>query len=492
MQNIKCVQASHIFQNSEYSFISKNFRVKNILLVKDSMKGGPGPCRLLHGVLCKMRGRDIHMRELARINRGTVYNSPEMTATGKSSITRVTIILCAVAGILLGGLAYKAANGWFGKETVQAAGGIAAGDADKGQETANFVLDAFFKAFGMDRYNPITIVNANNPYFKLFYENKYLEYVAEKEQQELQQKTITSDQLKNEQNRTQNIDSQSAADTVPGTAAGTEPAESTLQEVSSSITFEGDVENSDQQNNPVVTNGKIKVVNETSYSIDIDKLLKEPLNLNPGKTGPQIFVYHTHTTESFLKNISEMNNKSIPSRTTDNRYNVVRVGNALIDNLKKYDINVLHNTTVHDKDYNSSYVKSLTTLTSYVNKYPSLKMSIDLHRDAAGDDKLRVVKKINGKDVAQIMFVIGTDSKLANSKWKENLKLALKIQSRLNEIAPGLAKPTYISKNRYNQHLMNGTVIVEIGGDGNVIDECVRSTTYLAQAINDVIYKNKY
>jgi stage II sporulation protein P len=170
----------------------------------------------------------------------------------------------------------------------------------------------------------------------------------------------------------------------------------------------------------------------------------------------------------------------------------VRVGDALINNLKKFKINVLHNTTIHDKDYNSSYVKSLGTLTNYVEKYPSLKMTIDLHRDAAGDDKLRVAKKINGKDYAQIMFVIGTDSKLSNPKWRENLKLALKLQSRLNEIAPGIAKPTYISKNRYNQHLTNGSVIIEIGGDGNVIDECVRSTGYLAQAINDVIYKNKY
>lgn len=426
------------------------------------------------------------MRELARINRGSIYSSSGIT-NNKSNITKLPIILCAVAGILLGGLVYKAANGWISKDTIQAAGELVSGSNVKQSETVSYVLDVLFNALGMDRYNPITIVNANNPYFKLFYENKYLEYAAEKEQQELQKKTVTSQQIQSEQNSLQKEAAESTAKkSVPV------PAESTLKEVSSSITFEGDVENADQHNNPVVTNGKIKVVNETKYSIDIDKLLKEPLKLSSGKTGPQIFVYHTHTTESFLKNISEMNNKSIPSRTSDNRYNVVRVGDALISNLKKYNINVSHNTTVHDRDYNSSYVKSLSTLTNYVDKYSSLKMTIDLHRDAAGDNKLRVVKKVNGKDAAQIMFVVGTDSKLANSKWRENLKLALKIQSRLNEIAPGLAKPTYISKNRYNQHLTNGSVIIEIGGDGNVIDECVRSTTYLAQAINDVIYKNKY
>jgi stage II sporulation protein P len=117
-------------------------------------------------------------------------------------------------------------------------------------------------------------------------------------------------------------------------------------------------------------------------------------------------------------------------------------------------------------------------------------MTIDLHRDAVSGQKLRVVKQVNGKSAAQIMFVIGTDSKLSNPKWRENLKLAVKIQARLNELYPGIAKPIYISKNRYNQHLTNGSVIVEIGGDGNVIDECVRSTEYLARAINDVLYNS--
>jgi stage II sporulation protein P len=244
-------------------------------------------------------------------------------------------------------------------------------------------------------------------------------------------------------------------------------------------------------NNPVVSTGKINIINQTKYSIDIKKLLNEPLKLAANKKGPQVLVYHTHTTEGFLKNIDELTKTNLASRTSNNKYNVVSVGDALINNLKKYKIDVLHNTTVHDADYNSSYTKSLKTLTNYVNKYSSLNMIIDLHRDAISEGKLRVVKKINGKNVAQIMFVVGTDSKLSNPYWKENLKLAIKIQSRLNEICPGIAKPIYISQKRYNQQLKSGSVIIEVGGDGNVIDECVRSTTYLAQAINDVLYKNK-
>ncbi len=446
----------------------------------------PIPYHNFHGVLCKMGGVEINMREIARFEGNSIYSDANVSKS-KGNFTKLPIILCAIAGILIGGLAFRAANGKISIEAL-AGGGTTEGESgDKKADTLGLAMDIMFKAFGMDRYNPITILNSNSPFFEEYYKKDYLKFVAEKEQEELQKKIVQDQEL--QPAKTQ--ETQAAGNTAGGAVAMTQAGDG-FKEASSSITFEGDVDSSDQENNPVVTSGKIKVVNETKYNIDINKLLKEPLKLNPAKTGPQIFVYHTHTTESFLKNIGQLGDSSVPSRTTDSKYNVVRVGDALIANLQKLNVNVLHNKTIHDKDYNSSYGKSLSTLTDYVGKYPSLKMTIDLHRDAAGSDKLRVVKKINGKDYAQIMFVIGTDSKLSNPKWKENLKLALKIQSRLNEIAPGIAKPTYISKNRYNQHLTNGSVIIEVGGDGNVIDECVRSTTYLAQAINDVIYKNKY
>ncbi len=422
------------------------------------------------------------MREIARFEGSSFYNAADITNNNKGNFSKIPIIICAVAGILIGGLVFQAANGQLDISKLKLSNPTAAGiNKSKSVELAKDVL---FKAFGMDRYNPITIINSNSPLFESYYKNDYLKYIAEKEQQELAEKIIAN------QDAAQGTNSKVQAPALE--KAAPEANAGGYKEASSSITFEGDVESADQEKNPIVTNGKIKVVNETNYSIDINKLLKEPLKLGGSKTGPQIFVYHTHTTESFLKSIDQLHDQTVQSRTTNNKFNVVRVGDELISNLKKYNINVLHSKTIHDKDYNSSYVKSLSTLTNYVDKYPSLKMTIDLHRDAAGENKLRVAKKINGEDCAQIMFVIGTAAKLDNPNWKENLKLALKIQSRLNEIAPGIAKPTYISKNRYNQHLTSGSVIIEIGGDGNVIDECVRSTSYLAQAINDVIYKNKY
>ncbi len=409
------------------------------------------------------------MREIARIQKNLMYNT---------GFTKLTIVVCAIGGVILGSLFFRFSNLQFNFGTATSKNTSDQSTVISESSTKfDILMEYLFKVFRIDFYNPITILNTGYPYFETFYNDKYLEYVAQKETEELDKKVINDIQDIHAIQIPENADKKD-----------TEPEQEQYKEASSSITFEGDVEQSEKENNPVVSSGKIKVINQTKYSIDINKFLTEPLKLKANKTGPQILVYHTHTTESFLKSIAELNKKNIASRTIDNKYNVVRVGEALISNLKKYNIGVLHNKTVHDKDYNSSYVESLKTLTNYVNKYSSLQMTIDLHRDAVSGQKLRVVKEVNGKDVAQIMFVIGTDSKLSNPKWKENLKLAIKLQERLNEICPGLAKPIYISQNRYNQHLTNGSIIVEIGGDGNVIDECVRSTGYLAQAINDVVY----
>jgi stage II sporulation protein P len=154
------------------------------------------------------------------------------------------------------------------------------------------------------------------------------------------------------------------------------------------------------------------------------------------------------------------------------------------------DLAMLHNGTIHDyPNYKSSYANSLSTVKKYLKSYPSLRILLDIHRDGlgAGNPKLRVNTKINGKNAAQIMFVVGTNGTgLEHPNWRENLKLALKLQEKLNSKYPGLAKPIYISKNRYNQHETNGALIIEIGGDGNLLSECLESTKYLAEVIGEI------
>lgn len=264
----------------------------------------------------------------------------------------------------------------------------------------------------------------------------------------------------------------------PGTPADLTPI--------SSITYE-DEDDEKAGNSDLVALDSIVLNNYTKYKIDIAKLLREPLNLNLSKTGPKVLVYHTHTSESYVLKASDLGKKDVPSFSSNPKNSVVRVGEELSRYLRKYGIDTLHDGTVHDKVRDAAYGVAINTLQSYKKSYPSVKVFIDVHRDAASNSKLRMVKNINGKNAAQIMFVVGTDGMLPHPDWQENLKFVLKLQQELNRKYPGLAKPVRIVGKRYNQQISNGAILIEVGGDGNLLSECLESTKYLAEALNKVM-----
>jgi len=357
------------------------------------------------------------------------------------------------------------------------------------------------KLAGFDVAKPLTILNAQSPYFEVYYNNSYLPKLAQKER-EKRNIAINEHVHDNRKLNTEEKDNENAPEEMPvedklptpnsgkilyETKGGTE------KEPISSISWVEDDEPKNYSEEDSTSYEKITVQNYTNFEItpeDIKRMLKEPLNIKFDREGPKVLIYHTHTSEGYLRKIEDLNKKDVQSWSQDPKYNVVRVGNELAEHLEKKGIKTLHSGAIHDyPDYNSSYVNSLNTLNKYLKSYPSIKVTLDIHRDGLGvnDKMLRAVTKINGKDAAQIMFVLGTNQKLEHPNWKENLKFAVKLQEKLNKIAPGLAKPIYISSNRYNQHLRNGSLIVEIGGDGNTLEEAMESTKYLAEALSQVI-----
>jgi stage II sporulation protein P len=330
--------------------------------------------------------------------------------------------------------------------------------------------------FNFDINSPLTILNAQSPFFYNYYYNSYVPIIAKKEGENKDEDKLNKALPQNEQKE----------------KTGNDEETQQYLEAVSSITFD-ETDEKDFSKSDIVSSGKIVIQNETKIKIDeaeIKKLLKEPLKFNFNKKKDRILIYHTHTTESFIKSLDELD-KKVSNRTSDAKHNVVRVGDELTKILEKeYELKVLHNGTIHDYPYNSSYSNSLRTLDKYLKSYPSIKIAFDIHRDGLGNNqpRLRLEKKIDGKNAAQIMFVVGTnEAGLNHPKWKENLKLAIKLQEKLNKQCPGLARPIFISKNRYNQHMIDGSLIIEIGGDGNLISECLESTKYLAKAIDDVI-----
>ncbi len=254
----------------------------------------------------------------------------------------------------------------------------------------------------------------------------------------------------------------------------------------SSITYEVE-DDEKEENSDLVAVDSIVLNNFTKHRIDIAKLLKEPLKLNFSKKGPKVLVYHTHTSESYVLKASDLGKKAVPSFTTNPKYSVVRVGEELARNLRKYGIETLHDGTVHDKVRDAAYGVAINTLQSYKKGYPSAKVYIDVHRDATVNSKLRLTKNINGRNAAQIMFVVGSDGKWSFPGWQENLKFVLKLQQELNKKYPGLARPIRIVDKRYNQQISDGAILIEVGGDGNLLSECLESTKYLAEALNKVM-----
>ncbi len=241
--------------------------------------------------------------------------------------------------------------------------------------------------------------------------------------------------------------------------------------------------------NPIAENanvqyGNVKIKNQTTYN-----LTEDILNPNIKINNKNILIFHTHSCESYTPSEKYQYSQTGNYRTTDKNYSVIRVGNELENYLKQYNINVIHDTSYHDyPSYTGSYTRSLQTVENILKTNQS-DIIIDLHRDAVGSrpDYAPTVK-IGEDYAAQIMFVIGTnEGGLWHPNWQQNLKFAVKVQQKAEEMYPGLFKPIMLTKSRYNQHTGKYANIMEIGSTGNTLDQCLNSMKYLSAVLNEIL-----
>ena len=226
----------------------------------------------------------------------------------------------------------------------------------------------------------------------------------------------------------------------------------------------------------------VKIKNETSFRLD-NMILNVEQNINK----QNILIFHTHTCESYTPSEQFQYQQTGNFRTTDLNYSISRVGNELTKCLTNYGFNVTHNQTYHDYPaYSGSYTRSLATVENVLKTNPS-DIIIDLHRDAIGSNSAYDPSVKIGDDVAaQLMFVIGTNGGgLYHPNWQSNLKFAIELQQKANEIYPGLFKPIIVRNSRYNQHIGSAACIIEVGATGNTLEQCLNSMKYLAKVFNE-------
>ena len=238
--------------------------------------------------------------------------------------------------------------------------------------------------------------------------------------------------------------------------------------------------------NPRVTNEykNVKINNSSKKELTEDMLNPDGISVNTKK----VIIYHTHTSESYTPTEKNIYSQTGNFRTTDLNYNVTRVGDELQKQLESYGIKVVHNKTFHDYPaYNGSYSRSLRTAEQLLKDNSDADIVIDLHRDAISDSTYAPKVKINDEYCSQLMFVIGTDvSKSINSNWNQNLKFAIKMQKKANELYPGLFKPIILRNGEYNQHIAKASCIIEVGSTGNTLEESIASMKYLAKVISEL------
>ena len=224
--------------------------------------------------------------------------------------------------------------------------------------------------------------------------------------------------------------------------------------------------------------GRVYISNSTKYTLTGEELLK-PFAAELTGDAPQILILHSHGSEGYTPAEDDGIVWSGNCRTTDSRYNVVRMGDAMAEVFGEAGISVLHDRTLYDyPEYAGSYDRSLTAIDSYLKEYPSIRFVLDVHRDAieaADGSQVKVVSEIEGQGTAaQLSLVVGSDGGgLSHPNWMENLRLAVAIQEQALTDYPTLMRPLLLRNSRYNQHATTGSLLVEVGGHGNTLTEAV-------------------
>ena len=225
----------------------------------------------------------------------------------------------------------------------------------------------------------------------------------------------------------------------------------------------------------------VEIYNASTKQPDMAALLAKPLTWQLRGEEPTVLILHTHTTESYTKTGQDYR-ETASWRTLAEDYNMLSVGQLVVQVLAEYGITALQDRSLHDyPSYNGSYTDARKSIREYLEEYPSIALVLDLHRDASegAGGQLRTVASVEGQTAAQLMLVLGTN----HEDYEENLSLALKLHAQLESQCPGITRPLQLRAARFNQDLSPGALLVEVGAAGNTHAEALLAARELAKAV---------
>ena len=230
--------------------------------------------------------------------------------------------------------------------------------------------------------------------------------------------------------------------------------------------------------------GVVRVKNTNDADVDLTALLRQKADLTVTRDAPCVLLDRSFYAASFA------------SRSNDKGQNMVRIGDEICNQLEEAGLSVLHDTEIHDARYTGAYENSRAAVKAYLEKYPSIQITLDVHRDAILPDKTTKIKPtavIGGKKAAQVMIISGCQEE-GNGvtdfpDWEQNLVFALQLQKHMEVLFPGLTRPLFFCARRYNMHLTHCSLLLEVGSDGNTLEEAVISGRCIGKALAALMKK---
>ena len=232
---------------------------------------------------------------------------------------------------------------------------------------------------------------------------------------------------------------------------------------------------------------------QTAADIAAEVVQPLPFAIEKDSAAPQVLIMHTHATEDYRLSAGLWFTPGDGARSTDRSINMCAVGRVMADTLNAAGICTLHDETLNDyPSYTGSYANSRAVVQQYLAQYPSIKVVLDVHRDAIEREngtRCAPVCTIDGRQAAQVMIICGCDNgtSVQLPAWRQNLRFAAAWERSMEAKYPGFTRPVLFSYRFYNQDLTTGSLLIEIGGHGNNLNEALYAGYLAAQGLADAL-----